>query len=775
MRSKSQTPGRWAMKSRKLWYLIALSVLCLVAARIAMAQEQGPPPEAEDQEQGPPPGGADEQQRPQPGAARIGIINGQVSMMRGDSGEWVAAIMNAPVMAGDTVATAGRSRAEVQLDFANVLRLNENADVKIADLSQKHIQVQVASGIIDYTVLKGSEANVEIDTPNMAVLPLGEGVYRIQIDSDSQTQFTVRNGKAQVSTPEGSTTVERGQVIYVRGTDNPEYQIANAEPNDEWDRWNSERDRTIEQAQSWQYANRYYTGAQDLDQYGQWENTPDYGNVWVPNVGPDWVPYYDGNWTWEPYWGWTWVSYEPWGWAPYHYGRWCWWGHRWCWWPGVGYWGPRPMWAPAFVSFLGFGFRGLGFGFGLGFGSIGWLPLGPFDRVFGWWGHRNGYNAVNITNITNVNNFGRLGPRPMGNGRYMSNLQAAFTNPGIRRAITTMPASQFGRGMSRGYGRGVDAATLREGQMVRGTLPIVPTRASLMPGNRIASPSAIPSRAVTNTRFYSKNPVIARPESFNQRAAQIQQMVRQNPLGMSNNGLRSGTSSTGRLGNAGGTGGGGFGNANRPGYANPRPSTPYAQGQSGNSGWQRFGSRSPYSSPSQGRSGGFTSPSLQSPRSYSNGSPYGATRSQPGPNVRTYPSQPRLAPQGGNQGGWQSFPRQNGPAPLNRSGGWNAPAPRSQSSAPSWGRFSYGSQARPYGGYGGRPALNMNKPIVVQRPTAPRSYGGGGRGSAAPSGGGHGSSGGGGGHSGGGGGGHSGSGGGGHSGGGGGHSGGGRR
>ena len=91
--------------------------------------------------------------------------------------------------------------------------------------------------------------------------------------------------------------------------------------------------------------------------------------------------------------------------------------------------------------------------------------------------------------------------------RYSSNLQAALNNPNIRRAITTMPADQFGKGMVRGVGRSVDAATLRQGQMVRGTLPVVPTRASLMPGNRLASPSAIPSRAVNNTRFYSKSPV----------------------------------------------------------------------------------------------------------------------------------------------------------------------------------------------------------------------------------------------------------------------------
>jgi hypothetical protein len=714
------------MKKRKLWYVIALSTLCIVAARIVLAQEEAPPPEEQmppPQEQAAPQGPEAQEQGPPPGAARIGVINGEVSTMRGDSGEWVAAIVNAPVVTGDTVATATRSRAEVQLDFANVLRMDQNADVKIADLAQKHIQLQVASGTIDYTVFKGTEANAEIDTPNMAVIPQGEGVYRIQIGAESQTELTVRKGRAEVTTPQGSMTVEKGQVMYIRGTDNPEYQIADAAPNDDWDRWNNDRDHDIEKAQSWQYTNRYYAGAQDLDQYGQWENTPDYGYVWAPNVGPDWVPYYDGNWTWEPYWGWTWVSYEPWGWAPYHYGRWCWWGSRWCWWPGAGYWGPRPMWAPAFVSFLGFGFRGLGFGLGLGFGSIGWCPLGPFERPFAWWGHGNGYRAVNIMNANNF--YG--GRRPLGNfpGRYTSNLQAALTNPNIRRAITTMPADQFGRGMVRGLGRSVDEATLRQGRMVQGTLPVVPTRASLMPGNRLANPSAIPSRAVSNTRFYSRSPVTARPESFNQRAAQIQQMVRQNPLGTSNYGARSNANSVGRFGNAGGAAGGGSGNVNRFGYSNTRPTTPYTQGQSGNSGWRGFSSRAPSSSSAQGG---------QAPRSFTNSAPYNATRPQSAPAGRSFQPRSSAPQQGSNWGGWQRFSGQSQAAPSTRGGGWNAPAPRSQYSAPSWGRLSSRPEAQSYSGYGSRPSLNINKPIVVERPAAPRSYGGGGH--SAPSGGG---------------------------------------
>jgi hypothetical protein len=290
-----------------------------------------------------------------------------------------------------------------------------------------------------------------------------------------------------------------------------------------------------------------------------------------------------------------------------------------------------------------------------------------------------------------------------------------------------MPSGQFGRGMpAREFGRGVDAATLHSAQMVRGTLPVVPTRASLMPGNRMAGRSAIPARSINNTHFFSRNPVPARTESFNQRAAQIQQMVRQGPTNAANYGAR-GANTAERFGNAGA---GGYGNTNRSGFGNSRPATP--QGQSGNSGWQQFSSRAPNSQSGQARG-------------YSNGG-YGGMRPQSAPNERGY------------QGGGQGYPRSNQAAPSNRSGGWNAPAPRTTS--PGWGQWSGG---RSYGGYGGRPTLNMNRPIVVPRSNAPRSYSGGGRGEKG-GGGGHSSGGGGGGHS---------TGGGGHSGGGGGHSGGG--
>ncbi len=351
------------------------------------------------------------QAEPSSSVARISLIHGDVSTQRGDSGDWATAALNQPMVSSDKISTGANSRAEVQLDSANILRLGDSTLASIAGLSRNQIQVQLDRGLIDYSVFKGTEAEVEIDTANAAVRPAqNDGIYRIEINAEGETQVIVRKGSAEIATPQGSTQVEKGQMVIVRGTgDDTQYKLADAPSNDSWDSWNNDRDRLIYDAQSWGNTNRYYTGSEDLDAYGRWTTVPDYGPVWTPVVTPGWAPYRSGRWVWEPGWGWTWVSYEPWGWAPYHYGRWFVYNSSWVWWPGPAYGYPRyrPVWAPAYVSFFGFG-GGVGVGVGFGFGSVGWLPIGPCDRFYPWYGrYGSRYNVVNVTNINIYNGRGR--------------------------------------------------------------------------------------------------------------------------------------------------------------------------------------------------------------------------------------------------------------------------------------------------------------------------------------------------------------------------------
>src|SRR6266852_6848370 len=117
-----------------------------------------------------------------PGVARISLIQGDVSVQRGDTGGWAAAALNQPLVGGDRISTGDRSRAELQLDHANILRLGNNSQAKIATVERAHIQVQVGQGLVYYTISKDSEAEVEIDTPNAAIRPRSkEGVYRIEV------------------------------------------------------------------------------------------------------------------------------------------------------------------------------------------------------------------------------------------------------------------------------------------------------------------------------------------------------------------------------------------------------------------------------------------------------------------------------------------------------------------------------------------------------------------------------------------------------------------
>ncbi len=651
------------------------------------------------------------------GAARVSLLNGQVSTERNGSSNWAAATVNEPLMAGDSIATGPDARAEVQLDYADIIRLDSNTEVKIADLTSSRIQIQVPQGLVDYVVTQQPNARSEIDTPNVAVQPSGQGTYRIQVDSTQQSEVIVRSGQTQISTPQGSTTVGQGQMITVQGANNPQYKIDPAPGTDQWDTWNSKRNRTIADSQSWRYTNHYYQGASDLQHYGHWVDVPGYNWCWTPYVDSGWVPYRDGSWVWEPYWGWTWVSNEPWGWAPYHYGRWMFYNDDWVWWPGYVTPYYNPVWAPAYVDFFGFGYGrwNFGFGFGYGFNSIGWCPLGPSDPFYPWWGG-NSFSVVNITNITNIYNNGTIINRRngVGHGRmfYGSNLRGAMQNLNVRRAITSVSARNFAGGRIPRNGPVVSIASLRQGSIVKGTLPVVPTRNSLNPIGRIVRPPQV-SRVSANTHFFTRHPVAPVGRSFTRQASAIRQMVqRPNPLVAANRTPQRFNPPSGARGLAG-----------RPSLANDhRIVQSGRQGaaprQTTRPGWQSFGAPNSRSArPGNQRANfGRTAPR----RSFAPVRQGGQVTSWRQFSPRT--SQGRAGfnssfrPQGAarsrqNLGrGWHQFSPRTAP-------GQNRFSPqRVQPARPGWRQFS------PRGGanYGGtrfhqRPPLQIQKPIVVPR------------------------------------------------------------
>jgi hypothetical protein len=278
------------------------------------------------------------QDEPGRGVARLSLMVGDVSVRRGDTGEWVAAAVNGPLVVGDRVLSGSGSRAEVQFDWSNMLRVASDSEVRLTELERDRYQIQLAQGLATFVVLRDTRADVDISTPSASIRPVTQGEYRISVqqgEAGPVTEISVRSGEAEIFTPQGSRRLRSGTTLLVRGSfADPEFQNARSVPEDEWDRWNSRRNSELRRSGVYNYVSRDVYGAEDLDQHGTWLNVPQYGWVWSPRVAPGWAPYRNGRWGWTNFYGWTWISHDPWGWAPYHFGRWFWHSNRWCWWSG---------------------------------------------------------------------------------------------------------------------------------------------------------------------------------------------------------------------------------------------------------------------------------------------------------------------------------------------------------------------------------------------------------------------------------------------------------
>jgi hypothetical protein len=425
------------------------------------------------------------------GVARISLMDGEVSVRRGDSGEWVAGVINAPLLTDDRIATSQNSRAEVQFDSANVLRIGGNAEIHLALLESGRYHLEIAHGTVTYRILRQSNADIEVNTPSVSVRPAREGAFRISVTEAGESEITARQGDVEIFTPKGTQWVYSGQTMMARGSAaDPEFQVVTASALDDWDRWNDSRDRALQSSNnaSSQYVPPGVYGTEGMDTAGTWVYVAPYGYVWRPTaVAAGWAPYRNGRWVWVNWYGWTWVSYDSWGWAPYHYGRWFFdarWG--WNWYPGGL--GVTAYWSPALVGFFGYGGGvGIGVGVGFGFGNIGWVPLAPYETFRPWWGaaYAGGLNrGVSITN---------------------ANVTALYRNARVANGISGVAAGDFTAGRFANVQR-VSGSQVQTAGLISGRLPLNPSIASRRFSDRAVA--NVP-RASSNTQFASRSAAAA--------------------------------------------------------------------------------------------------------------------------------------------------------------------------------------------------------------------------------------------------------------------------
>ncbi len=451
--------------------------------------------------------------------ARLSYVHGDVSFVPAGENDWVQAPLNRPLITGDKLWTDRDSRASLEMGDAAV-RMDQSTSFDFLNLTDNAAQMELTQGTLNLRVRRLYDGqSYEIDTPTLAFVVNRVGEFRIDVEPNGQsTIVTVLSGGGDVYGEGGARfAVDEGQSAVFHDPQLHDYQVNDLPRPDAFDDFCHARDTRWDNSSSRRYVSEDVIGYQDLDDYGQWSDVPEYGNVWYPtSVAVGWSPYHYGHWGWVGAYGWTWIDDAPWGFAPFHYGRWANVGGRWGWCPGPI--AVRPVYAPALVAFVG-GFGGVGISIG---GPIGWFPLGYRDPYFPPYRVSRGYfTRINVSNTvinnTVINNY--YGNYSRGNVNYS---QIRYANRNIAGAVTAVPAAAFvGARPVAGAAVAINRTAFANAR-VSGFAALAPTRASLAPA---VAARAVPTAAVL------KRPIVAatRPPAPVASFAQRQTILEKNP------------------------------------------------------------------------------------------------------------------------------------------------------------------------------------------------------------------------------------------------------
>ena len=402
------------------------------------------------------------------GAMRVNLVQGDVQVKIADTGEWVPASVNMPLVEGDELWVPEGSRAALQTIKGDYVRLDENTALQILRMDLDSYQFHLAEGRV-YVLNRAPKRSVlQFDTPDASIRAFGGASFRIDLPG-GETDVSVFRGSVQTENGDGTTTVRAGNLLAV-GTDGYA-ELSPVPPPDDWQRWNVQRDRIVlARGKSYGYLPdelRVYSS--DFEENGRWVNVPEYGTVWTPTVvvTGDWAPYRHGRWVWRGG-DYVWVGYEPWGWAPYHYGRWAFAANvGWAWVPPAR---GDVYWAPGYVGWVRSG------------DHVAWVPLAPRETYYGYGNH--GRYSTNITNV-NVNQV---------------RVANVYRNVNVTNSITVVNQTTFITGRPSSVDRNV-VVNVREDfakhrNIVVGRPPIKPVGTSYIPVVRSIPEAKRPPAAV---------------------------------------------------------------------------------------------------------------------------------------------------------------------------------------------------------------------------------------------------------------------------------------
>ncbi len=329
--------------------------------------------------------------------ARVAELQGPVFWYDTEQRNWQPLTRNQTLADGDRVRVEDNGRLGLRIG-AHSLWLDERSQLELRRLDESRIDLELEQGALAMRWLTREAAqDAMVRTREGRFMFERAGAYRIdQLPRASRGQaYEGRlrfDHRGEERAPLFLDASEQAELWWDGGPRAERSRLLRADAFGDWLTaslgFGRHDTANWRERPSYRYVSPEMTGADELDTYGRWETSSEFGPLWFPSrVAVDWAPFRQGRWAWTVHWGWTWVDEQPWGYATSHYGRWVNWRGRWCWAPGnvvVA----RPVFAPALVSWVGSGNVQVGITIGGRYAPpVAWYPLAPYERYRPWFRH----------------------------------------------------------------------------------------------------------------------------------------------------------------------------------------------------------------------------------------------------------------------------------------------------------------------------------------------------------------------------------------------------
>jgi hypothetical protein len=181
-------------------------------------------------------------------AGGINFASGNVTVQRRGSTRQHALTAKDDLKTGDSVTTGAGGRIEVLLNPGSYMRVDENTEFVLTDVSLDNLRVRLVKGsaLLEITGADDIKFEIGFSTPQTDVLIIKRGIYRFNALPNETTEILVRKGRALFG--KGLLNEVKGGQKVLIGRNRLEVAKLDKKSQDTLDVWSKERAETLAHA-----------------------------------------------------------------------------------------------------------------------------------------------------------------------------------------------------------------------------------------------------------------------------------------------------------------------------------------------------------------------------------------------------------------------------------------------------------------------------------------------------------------------------------------------